>query len=140
MAGSSNHNIRTDTDARLHSDCLHLGGFPLLLWETIKRCDYVSPPAYVGVRHLDRNIHQYEVTVTITAPPTVFVGDIRVTTSSHSFFGACELAAQAALGRFRTRHQVLLHHTPVALFPPTGERIPIWQSRVDRARNTDSPL
>ena len=98
------------------------------------------PSRYVGVRHLDRNIHQYEATVTITAPSTVIMGDIQVTTSSHTFFGACELAAQAALGRFCNRHQVMLHHTPVALYPPTGDRIPIWQSRVDRARNTDSPL
>ena len=65
MAGPSNVPEHFGEDGMIRSHTLHLGGYPVILWETMQQCWYTVKPTYVGTYSITKAVNPYEVAVTI---------------------------------------------------------------------------
>ena len=135
MANPHNLPVYPDAEGNVHLDALHLGSFPSLLWDTMQRCNYTERPHYFGVKHADRPINKYDVTVTITDPTPQMRGPVSVTVQSPTFLSGCRTAACLALEQFCHRRQCQLYGTPAGLFPPAGGNNALHDVQVHTAQD-----
>ena len=57
-------------DDWVKSDGLQAGGFPLLLWETLKRLGYIEAPMYYGREYIEDGAPKCQIRVRIPEHPS----------------------------------------------------------------------
>ncbi|CAO2043280.1 unnamed protein product [Urochloa humidicola] len=103
----------------------HRGGFPSLLWDTLREFGYIEPPKYVGREYIELGLHRCEVVLDIPSTPAhPGWAPWRVVAYGNELTDTWEIAAFEALTKFCEKHQEEIAGTPAAVFPFRGESVP----------------
>ena len=114
MAGPSNVPEHLGEDGKIRSHALHLGGYSVILWETMQQCGYTEKPIYVGTYSITKAVNPYKVAVTNSSLASQLRGDVSTIAYARSYASGCNLAAFQALGQLGHQHAT---HTVLAMIP-----------------------
>lgn len=123
--------VQVGADGWARSTCLHRGGFPSLLWDTLQEFGYVEPPEYVGREYIELGFHCCEVVLDIPSTPAhPGWAPWRVVAHGHKLTDTWEIAAFEALTKFCEKHPEEIVGTPAAFFPIRYQSDPQWAARI----------
>ncbi|CAL4956459.1 unnamed protein product [Urochloa decumbens] len=126
-----------DAEGLVCSNCLHRGGFPSLMWDTLKQFGYLQPPMYVGREYDELGVPRCKVTLHIAATPAHSTwAPWSVVAYGYRLADTWETVAQQALSRFCEMHPAEIAHTPAGLFPVNDLSDPHWWGRMINLQET----
>ncbi|PVH62585.1 hypothetical protein PAHAL_3G329300 [Panicum hallii] len=130
MAAPSN--VSWDHAGHLHTNALHLEGFPRLLWESLSLFHYTEPPQYDGVEYREEGVPRCRVRMTIPQHPFHSQWHpIEVDVVGYRLVDTIETAALEAIHIFCNQHPMEVAGYPIGLFPAIDSSDPEWNFRID---------
>ncbi|RLN09029.1 uncharacterized protein C2845_PM11G21980 [Panicum miliaceum] len=134
-----NHVI-VDAEGWAHSNALHSGHFPSLLWEMLRGFDYTEPPQYSGHESILMGTERCQMIVKIPAcPARLDWGSWQLTVFGRRPADSWEIAARKAIEEFSEKHNAEIMETPYIVFPLKDETTQAWTDRVNRNLNYMMP-
>jgi hypothetical protein len=115
----------------VRSDCLTVGGFPPLLWETLQRLGYTEPPMYYGREEQEDGVPKCEVRLRIPKHPACpnFKAR-RIAAHGRELYDTCQKAALQALADYCQIFEEDIEHTPARFFPVLNQTTPTWRLKI----------
>jgi hypothetical protein len=113
-------NVFWDPEGQLHTNALHVEGFPRLLWESLQSFQYTEPPQYDAVEHLEEGIHRAYVKMIIPQHPFCSQWQpIEISMMGYRIVDTIEAAALEAIYAFCSQHPEEVIGQPIRLFTTT---------------------
>jgi hypothetical protein len=141
MAQTPDYEI--DTNGTICTDALHWEGFPRILWETLSKVGYTTPPLYEVVSFWDQGVPYAGTTATVLPHPEhPEREDLSMMFFAHRGVESVESAAMRILHTFREQHPDEVMLTTLGLFPDMDPLDPAWRGRIsltDVVLTTDPP-
>jgi hypothetical protein len=132
-----------DTDGTICTDALHWEGFPRILWETLSKVGYTTPPLYEVVSFWDQGVPYARTTATMLPHPEhLECADLSMMFFAHRSVESVESAVMWILHTFCEHHPDEVMLTTLGLFPAMDPLDPAWCERMsltDVLLTTDPP-
>jgi len=129
-----------DTEGWAHSNALHTGHFPRLLWQMLRAFDYTEPPQYSGHESSLLGTERCQMIVKIPACPARLEWDSwQLTVYGRKLADSWEIAARKAIEEFSEKHNAEVIDTPYSVFPLKDETTQAYADRVNRNLNIMMP-
>ena len=105
-------------DNWVRSNCLTVGGFPKLHWETLQRLGYTEPPMYYDHEYHEDGMPKCEVCLHVPEHPLCPGFKTRcILAIGKELYDTCQLAARQALVEYCRIFEEDIEHTPARFFP-----------------------
>jgi len=132
--------VIVDTEGWAHSNALHTGHFPRLLWQMLRAFDYTEPPQYSGHESSLLGTECCQMIVKIPACPARLEWDSwQLTVYGRKLADSWEIAARKAIEEFSEKHSAEIMDTPYSVIPLKDETTQAYQDRVNRNMNYMMP-
>ena len=132
--------VIVDNEGWAHSNALHTGHFPRLLWQMLRAFDYTEPPQYSGHESSLLGTERCQMIVKIPACPARLDWDSwQLTVYGRKLADSWEIAARKAIEEFSEKHNAEVIDTPYSVFPLRDETTQAYTDRVNRNLNIMMP-
>ena len=127
--------VIVDAEGWAHSNALHTGHFPRLLWQMLRAFDYTEPPQYSGHESSLLGTERCQMIVKILACPARLDWDSwQLTVYGRKLADSWEIAARKAIEEFSEKHNAEVIDTPYSVFPLKDETTQAYVLSVETHR------
>jgi len=119
--------VVVDAEGWAHSNALHTGHFPLLLWEMLMAFGYTEPPQYTGRESSLLGTARCHMIVKIPPCPSRLDWESwQSTVFGRKLADSWEIAARKAIEEFTEKHPAEIVDTPYSDIPLKDETTQAW--------------
>ena len=132
--------VIVDAEGWAHSNALHTGHFPRLLWQMLRAFDYTEPPQYSRHESSVLGTERCQIIVKIPACPARLEWDSwQLAVYGRKLADSWEIAARKAIEEFSEKHNAKIMDTPYSVIPLKDETTQAYADRVNRNLNYMMP-
>ena len=132
--------VVVDAEGWEHSNALHTGHFPCLLWEMLMAFGYTEPPQYTRRESSLLDTARCHMIVKIPPCPSCLDWESwQFTVFGRKLADSWEIAARKAIEEFTEKHPAEIVDTPYSVIPLRDETTQAWTERVNHNLNYMMP-
>lgn len=118
-------------DSWLYTDCLDTGGFPPLLWETLRHLGFTEPPTYYYREYSEGRMPKCEMHLHIVEhPPGEEFRTKCILTHGIELWDTCQTAARRALAYYCEEYRTSVDASHAKYFPVVDQTSEIWLKKL----------